>query len=108
MKINITKKNVIVAAVGFLAGVIVTTSGFLIFRGCTGKQHKRIGQPSFSQSQTYNQKENGGENNRDGSESNSKKNKQPKKNKTDGNKETKDNTLESKSDVTIADNSNNS
>jgi len=108
MKINITKKNVIVASVGFLAGIIITTSGFLIFRGCTKKQHERTSPPSFSQSQTDNRKEINGENNQSSYKSNSNQNKQSPKNKSNGNKETKDKTSKPENGGSTADNSNNS
>lgn len=83
MKLNITKKNIIVAAVGFLAGVIIATSGFLIFRGCTHKEHKRIVSHSYSQSQNFDAKETKSKTKQSGSENNSNSAKQSKKNKSD-------------------------
>lgn len=57
MKINITKKNAIISAVSFLAGLIIATTGCFIFTKCNHKDHKRMGPPSFSQSQEIGNKQ---------------------------------------------------
>ena len=53
MRVIITKKDVIVAAVCFLAGVIITTSGFLIFKVCAHNRQKRITPTYYSSSQNF-------------------------------------------------------
>ena len=90
MKVNITKKNIIVAVTGFLAGVIITTSGFLIFRCAAHGDHKRIAPPSYSQSREI----------KDGNSTG-----QSKKNNNDGDKNSKSQTSKTESGASTAENS---
>ena len=86
MQVNITKKNLIVLALGFLAGAIVATTGFLIFAKGADAKHKHT-PPSFSQSQDYGMRGIGGESN-ELPDNNSNSKKGTKENKNSKNQET--------------------
>ena len=107
MKINITKKNVITAIIGFLAGIIITTSVFLIISGFTHRQHRLAAPPSFSQSQNYVRQGTNGENSQKIPESNSNQNGQYKKDRSDSDKEGNSKSLRPEAGRNTAENGNN-